>query len=292
LRKFILIISLLYAFQGVSQLNYDWWNEIHQWDGTTPWHRMQKSTPGYMGPNALPVPELRNGLVDSNLSLQFSNDFYGSEGDFTYNTFAQINIPLKDLVSFHVWWVPMEYFETDTLVRDLRMGRTQEARGWNTGDVYVSTQIQIVKNHALLPDLTLASTLKTASGRGLGDSRFTNAPAYYFDLHAGKNFDVFQNWVIRPHAMAGLYVYQTNRDDQFQNDAFLWGLGFQLYNNHWDIRIQSAGYIGYLLDLDTPTTLRIRISKKWKYWELFSRYQIGNDSFPFNNASLGLIRLF
>ena len=92
--------------------------------------------------------------------------------------------------------------------------------------------------------------------------------------------------------MAGLYVYQTNRDDQFQNDAFLWGLGFQLYNNHWDIRIQSAGYIGYLLDLDTPATLRLRISKKWKHWELFSRYQLGNSSFPFNNASLGMIRLF
>lgn len=288
-KKLLLLAISMSSLAAYAQGRFDWWNEIHQWDGVTPWERMLTSTPGYMGPNALPVPELRQGLVDSIWSFQLSSDIHWAKGDFTQNSFVQLNVPLAHVASFHIWWVPSEYFQTDTLIRDMRLGRTREARGWSTGDVYVSTQIQLLKNHSYLPDFVLGATLKTASGRRLEDSRFTNTPGYYFDMNGGKTYALSESSFIRPHAMAGLYVYQTHRNDQFQNDAFLWGLGLQWIHPQWDIQCQVAGYLGYLNDLDTPAVLRLRFAQKWDWGQVFTRYQRGNDSFPFNTWSLGLI---
>ncbi len=147
-----------------------------------------ENVPGVMGPNAMPVPELQNGLMDTNFTLLSAAETHVAPGDFTANLFTLINIPIKKAVALQVWWVPVEFFKTDTIIRDKRAARTREAQGFATGDVYIGMHIPLVEHKNNWPDLLLNITLKTASGGRYQDARFLDAPGYAFDVSAGKNF--------------------------------------------------------------------------------------------------------
>jgi hypothetical protein len=46
-----------------AQENFSWWNELHNWDGLSPWEGYLIVSPDFFGPNALPVPKLQNGRI-------------------------------------------------------------------------------------------------------------------------------------------------------------------------------------------------------------------------------------
>jgi len=286
--KIVLSAAILLPLFAFGQSDFVWWNNIHNWDGITPWHRMIQMTPGYMGPNALPVPELRQGVIDSTLSLTLAPETHHSPGDFTLNLFTEINIPVAKNVALQIFWVPVEYFATDTAVRDMRIARTKDATGVVMGDVYIGTNIQLLRNKKNLPDLMLGINIKTASGNGLADARHTDAPGYFFDLSGGKDIALKNNWLLRPHAMAGFYVYHTNREDYFQNDALMFGAGITLKNSQWAFIGQITGWHGYFQDLDSPTIFRLEVRRLFQKSDVFFRFQEGNASYPFTSFRAGI----
>lgn len=241
-----------------------------------------------MGPNALPVPEMRHGKIDSTVSLTLAPQTHFAPNDYTLDLFTELNISMTKNVAIQFFWVPIEYFKTDTAIRDMRLARTQEATGVVSGDINIATNIQLVQNRKGWPDLMLGINLRTASGNGLPDARHTDAPGYFFDLSGGKDFSLKDGWLLRPHATTGFLVYQTRRDDYFQNDALLYGVGIHARNENWMIMAQFTGWYGYFRDLDNPNVMRLEARRMFENAECFTRLQFGNQSYPFTSIRAGI----
>jgi len=288
----LILFVLLSLFKGVAQdgENFDWWNNIHNWNGIDSWSTYITMQPGAMGPNALPVPDLQNGRLDTTLSLLVAPETHLAKNDFTADLYTRINIPIKKAVALQVWWVPFEYYKTDTVVRDFRAARTKSAEGTAVGDVYIGMLIPIISDKDKWPDILLGINLKTASGNKLEDARYTDSPGYFFDLSGGKDIALKRmlGWKIRPFASAGFYVYQTNRTDYFQNDAIMLGGGLDFKNAHWRFSAQYAQYAGYFREYDLPKVLRVELERSFKKSALILRIQQGNDSYQFTSIRAGI----
>jgi hypothetical protein len=190
--------------------------------------------------------------------------------------------------------VPFEYYQTDTVVRDFRAARTKSAEGTAVGDVYIGMLIPLLTDKEKWPDLLLSINLKTASGSMLEDARYTDAPAYFFDVSGGKDIALkkMPGWEIRPHASGGFYVYQTNRTDYFQNDAFMFGAGIDLKNAYWRFTFQYAQYSGYFREYDLPKVLRLECERTFNKIALSLRVQEGNISYNFTSIRAGITFAF
>jgi hypothetical protein len=290
---FFLLILIISGNSYAQEEDYTWWNNKHGHDGITNWMYYMKYAPAYFGPNALPVPEIRNALSDTMIALESDLDLHFSQGDNTQNLFIKLSIPfLKGRVSLEMFGVPIEHFKMDTLTRDERVARNYEGEGYALGDLYISTLIQITRNYRNWPDLLLGITLRTASGGNLGNARFTDAPGYYFDLSAGKSYRLGDAYQIRPYAMLGFYVYHTNREDWRQNDAFLYGLGLSAYSQRWTFSASWGGYKGYFNDGDAPMVARANVLYKFRKLQLKLAFQQGLHDFKYSSVRVGTVFLF
>ncbi|MBK8496462.1 MAG: hypothetical protein IPL50_16735 [Chitinophagaceae bacterium] len=52
------------------------WSQVVNWDGVSHWSRYIRTFPAYQGPNALPVPRVGNGLIDSSFYIGASGNFH------------------------------------------------------------------------------------------------------------------------------------------------------------------------------------------------------------------------
>ena len=86
-----------------------------------------------MGPNALPVPDVQNGLIRENLEMDFSIDAHFSDGDKTQNLYNQLYLPFaKNLAAFHFYAFGLEHFDMNVETRDERMARDSSGEGVRT----------------------------------------------------------------------------------------------------------------------------------------------------------------
>jgi hypothetical protein len=266
-RKVIVIwILLLFQKQLCYAQDYTWWNTKHNWDGITPWHDYIITSPGFMGPNALPVPAIRNGIISKTSYFKAGVDNHFSKGDKTENLYLELFVPLfSPRVGLNVQLVPLEHYKMDTITRDLRRARNFSGEGYAVGDFYFGTQIQLVKNKKKLPDVLLNISFKTASGSKLSDARFTNAPGYSFDLSFGEKvyLSEAENKFLNLYAMVGFYVWQLHGNSQLQNDAFLYGLGVDFNTPKLEVKNSFGGYNGYLGNGDSPMLYRLIFRSKF-----------------------------
>ena len=65
--------------------------------------------------------------------------------------------------------------------------------------------------------------------------------------------------------MAGFYSWQTNDELNLQNDAMLYGLGFDLVKNNWTLASSWSGYHGYKDNGDRPMQLNFDLRKDYNY---------------------------
>jgi hypothetical protein len=274
----------------LAQEDYDWWNKKHNWDGHSPWRSYLTYSPAYFGPNALPVPEIRHAMINDYASLESRVDLHFSDGDKTQDLFLKLNYPFVDgRVAFEISWVPVEHFELDTITRDERAVRFQDAKGYVVGDIAFSTLIQILSGHRSWPDLLLGVSFRAPSGGGLGYARYTDAPGYHFDFSAGKNFSTGERVTLRPFAMFGFYVWQTNIDQSPQNDAFLYGLGLLLQNSSFECQANWGGYMGYMDNGDSPMVARFNARYKLPIVHLKLSLQQGIQDFEYTSIGLGVV---
>ncbi len=291
---FILLLFLM--LRPAAAQDFGWWTEIHDWDGVTHWTRYLVFSPALMGPNALPIPPLERGRIDTLIRVELGGRGHFGPGERTLDATTLLHVPLAGgRVALSMDWMALEHYVMDTVVRDLRYARDRDGRGFSTGDVNINTLVQLLPERADRLGLLLRIRLRTASGSNKMGARHTDAPGYSFDLSVGQWQAVDRPWMkrIRPHATLGMLVYQTNRDDYYQNDCLLYGAGFLADHGRLTSELVLAGYAGYIGDQDRPVEVRLSLAMQGgtrSSWRLGMSHGL-NDR-PWTMVSMTYARTF
>lgn len=245
--------------QAYCQDDYEWWNEAVDWDGVTHWNDYLIDSPRYFGPNAMIIPEMTSAKIGARSEFSFGNEFHFTDGDHTHNIQFRWYIPFANKISFYGSLIPIEHYAMSANRRDERRSRDLDGRGYALGDLIVGTQIQIIHTHSVIPDLVFRSQFKTALGTQRSAARYLDAPGYSFDLILGKSTNL-NELEVRPVAMLGLYVWQTNEDKNPQNDAVLLGAGLQFKKGNIEWLLDYSSYHGYKNNGDHSAAIRNKLS--------------------------------
>jgi hypothetical protein len=284
----LLFITILcgVAFSGKSQ-DFGWWAQSVKWDGISHWSRYMITQPGYLGPNAMPVPRIGNGSLDSISSIAVTGNLHFSKGDNTQNITLYANYALvKNVISFDAMWVPYEHFTLSHQVKTSRHVFSQFYYDRHAiGDIILNTNFQLLNKWRKNIQLALRIGYRFPAGTGFGLARTTDGPGYNFDLSFGKPF---KNSSLKWIGMLGFYSWQIVSDRHRQDDAFLFGNGLEWNSKTWRLQTYVAGYIGYLENSgDKPVVFRATAEKKLKRSSLLLGFQQGLHDFKYSSAEIG-----
>jgi hypothetical protein len=291
MRKIALLIFCLFPLIGFSEEDWMWWNIKHGWQpGMRDWRGLMHITPGYLGPNALPVPELKKGIVQAGANLELGLDFHFREGDPTQNIFARYYRAFADnKIAFELYGVVLEHYAMSDSIRDERIARDYDGKGIANGDLYFSTMIQLVRGKRF-PDTMFRIAGRTASGNRLEGARFSDSPGYYFDFSFSKEYSGNnENWSFLPFGSFGFYSWQTNDDLNLQNDAFLYGAGADIKWNKWTVTNSISGYNGYKHERDRPMVYTFDLHRSFRKNTLRLQYLHGFRDWTYKTVKLSLI---
>jgi hypothetical protein len=291
MNNFFLIVFLFFTCQSQAQTQ-DKWSKIVRWDGFSPWQKYMIYSPGYMGPNALPVPSMANGGIDSVDYVGASGSFFFSKGDNTQGIRFSGNYCLvKDLISFDASWIPVEWFQLSDEIKDKRhvYWPNYYAKKAN-GDVLLNMNVRVLKKWDKYVQLAFRIGYRFPSSdvAEVAAARYTDAPGYFFDFSAGKTLSPDKRWKLS--GMMGFYVWQLN--DYGQNDAFLFGAGLEYNSNKWHWQLNGRGYTGWLGNGDFPVVVSSSLEKQLKVFGFFLNLQQGLHDFDYTGVEIGTKYLF
>jgi hypothetical protein len=289
MRFLLLTVSVLLSFFSTGQTFEDW-SRLVAWDGVTPWQNYIVFSPRFMGPNALPIPEMSKGTADSVHAITVSGAFHFSRGDHTQNLKLHANYCLaRDRVSFDITWIPIEWYEVSSEIKEERhvyhlYYYDKKARG----DVLINMNIQVLNRWREFVQLSLRTGYRFPTSSETGGARFTDAPGYYFDLSAAKPITKDQRWKLS--GMAGFYAWQTDKTGQ--NDAFLFGAAIELNQKGWHWQFETRGYNGYKKIGDCPIVVGTELRKTIRPFSFGARLRQGIRDYPFTTLELGTSYIF
>ena len=290
MRKVILIIICLFPLLGFSE-DYNWWNQKHGWKpGMRDWRGFMHITPGYLGPNALPVPDVKKGIVQSGTNFELGFDFHFQEGDPTQNLFVKYYRSFADnKIAIELYGVVVEHYAMSEFIRDERVARDFDGKGIANGDLYFSTLLQVIKGKKF-PDTMLRMVGRTASGSQLEGARYSDSPGYFFDLsfsreYLGRN----EKMSFLPFASLGFYSWQTNDDLNLQNDAYMYGAGADLKWSRWSVSNSISGYSGYKKERDKPMVYTFDLNRSMKNQTLRLQYLYGFRDWNYQTIKFSII---
>ena len=298
------VIALLWfsAISLTAQSRFDWWDALHNYpDAAGPDRdRYVSISPGYMGPNALRVPVLRNGKIDNEVWSETTFEYHYGNGDRTINIWNEFNIPLaKDRALLYVQSVPWEYWEVTDAVRDERRMQNRSGLGWNTGDTAFGVILRIAnEDKSRWPNVTLSAHSKTTTGGNISNARFTDASMFYWESTVSKTVIRSESGSLLLKGMIGFYTWQTNRNFLpngsafFQNDAGTYGVGLEWTAGNWFVGSDVSGYHGYIENRDTPSFWRNQIAYRFKHIALYSNINFGLNSWGWNTVTIGYRHFF
>jgi hypothetical protein len=289
---FRLIIAMLMLPIGLAGQNkYVPPDPYTQWDGITHWSKYQVSSPGYLGPNALPVPEIHKGMIPEQFHWTGQYEYYYGEGDETHDFKIHLIIPVaKGIVGLELKYVPMEFYSMDqTVSRRRRTVDGGPVNGQSFGDVYFGTSIQLIRKHAWLPDLAISMSCRTASGTDREYARHTDTPGYYLDASIGDSYGKESGFFrhVRWYGEIGFYSWQTYLDNYPQNDALLFGAGIDFDFKDFFVNQMVGGYSGYMMNGDQPVVYRLDLGIRIGTAAVVFGYEKGLRDFPFQSYRAG-----
>lgn len=291
MKKIVLLVFLTFPLITIAQQDYTWWNIIHGWEpGMPSWRSFMHITPGYLGPNAMPVPEMKKGVVFPGSNLEVSFDFHFMKGDPTQDIFAKYYRSFAgDKIAIELYGVLGEHYAFSQEIRDKRVSRDFDGKGTTNGDLYFSTLIQVVKGRKF-PDTMLRMTGRTASGNQLEGARYSDSPGYFFDLSfsrefAGRN----EKMKFLPYASGGFFSWQTNDDMNLQNDAYMYGIGADLKWSRWTVSNSLSGYSGYKNENDRPMVYTFDINHTFKNKIIRLQYLYGIRDWLYQTIKVSVI---
>ncbi|MCQ2342734.1 MAG: hypothetical protein MJZ75_04485 [Paludibacteraceae bacterium] len=242
----------------------------------------------YFGPNAFPIPDMLDGRTCPTLQIEVAGDYYhGFAQDKTADLFLRTRIPLfTPRVNLTIWMPVVEgYWMTLDRQRQCEMQDTMAVTGHGAGDVYVSTDIQLLQGRRWWPDIAVRAAFKTASGGQYYLRRHFDDPGYWCDLSVGKGFMV-KNVELRLAVDWGFLCWQTTTG--CQNDAWLYGVTAQMDAPHIRARVCFSGYKGWeTCGGDKPMSIKAELRGKIKGCEPFIGYQYGIQDYPFHQLRVG-----
>ena len=291
MKKIALILFCLFPLFVFSQEDYTWWNKIHGWEPGMPgWRDWLHISPGYLGPNAMPVPDVKKGIVPSGTNLEFGLDLHSQKGDPTQDIFAKYYRSFADnKIAIELYGVVAEHYNMSNFIRDERMARDFDGKGFAIGDLYFSTLIQLIKDRKF-PNTMLRLVGRTASGGPLEAARYSDSPGYFFDLSFSKEYHSPNGkMTFLPFTSFGFYSWQTNDELNLQNDAFMYGLGADLKWTKWSISNSLSGYSGYKNERDKPMVYTFDLNHSLKKHILRLQYLYGLRDWNYRTIKLSLI---
>lgn len=295
-----LIILLLFSvnfLHGQSRSTSGWFDY-----GSSHISKWVQIAPGKLGPNALPVPEMDYGLVSSESALEVGAHANVMQGDTSVNSYMAFHwavVPEKVAVKF--WGFPTETFRTTNDVRDQRQLYYDDT-GWitNGGDFWISTFIQLLKGRRIMPDVLINYSMKTTTGSVL-QGRYTDAPAHYFYMAAGKSFYPSAAFFdeIRLAGMGGIYIWQVNKVEMAQDEGPVFQAGIIVRHKRFMLHNELGGYDGYgaygfmdVEDFNRPVVYRARLQRQGKHIDWKLEYKTGWDDFNYNTLKLEMVYHF
>jgi len=263
--RLFLFLFLFISFNVIGQtpgVDYSWWNKLHEWkEGSPGWRNWIIMSPGYLGPNALSVPEVKRGFINPKTEIEFSASSHFLKGDPTQDISGRLFIPFaQGKIAVEMYGVIIEHFAFSEEIRNERFSRIEDGKGFAIGDFYFSTLIQLSKDRKF-PNTLLRLATKTASGNQLEGARNTDSPGYFFDLSFSKELAKTERGMFRPFGLAGFYSWQTNDELNLQNDAFLYAIGADFERNTLVFSSSLSGYLGYKNERDKPMQLNFELRK-------------------------------
>ena len=255
-----------------------------------------KIAPAYFGPNAFPVPDMLDGRTSSKLKFEFYGDcFLGTTtgrvaDDVTGDLSVKLTIPLfTPKVNLTVWMPLFEAFHTSAELNALRRlpepYSTSDLRGMDMGDLYVSTDVQILNQERHKVDMTARAALKTASANEFPKARCYDDPGYFFDVAVGRGFEFSEQSNLRLAVSTGFLCWQT--DNGRQNDAVMYGLLVAYTYKKFTIDTCFGGYAGWERDGDRPMTLKTNLSYRIGDWSVRVGHQVGFMDWPYHQIRVG-----
>lgn len=244
----------------------------------------------HFGPNAFPVPDMLDGRVSPTMKIELAGDGYiGYDKDYTADLFARLYIPLfTPRVNLTVWMPVVEgYWLSDGYRKRCYVADTL-GNGVGAGDVYISTDIQVLRARKWWPDIAIRAAMKTASGAQTEWARYYDDPAYWFDIALGKSWYMGhdKDWEFRIAATTGFLCWQTKTSSQ--NDAVQYGAQILLKHKWMSGRITYNGYSGWQKNGDEPMVIKAELRGYAKGFEPFACYQAGLRDYPYHLIRVGL----
>ncbi len=273
---FVFLLWPVLAFSQDAGADYTWWNELHGWEEGDPgWRNWMKITPGFFGPNALPVPHVTKGLIagESEIGITASSHFL--KGDPTQDLAGRIFLPFaKNKIAVEMYGVFFERFAFSEEIRNERIARVEDGKGTAIGDFYFATHIQVAKDRKF-PNTLFRFATRTTSGSQLEAARYTDHPGYFLDLSFSEVFGEKAVGAFTPFGSAGFYTWQTNDELNLQNDAFMYALGADYEKNDWLFSASWSGYSGYKNERDRPAQINFDVTKDFGGKALKLQYVYG-----------------
>lgn len=268
-----------------------WWNIIHGWKPGMPgWRDWMHISPGYLGPNAMPVPDVKKGVIPAGNNLEFGLDFHFQAGDPTQDLFAKYYRSFADdKIAIELYGVIVEHYAMSTYIRDTRIARDFDGKGFANGDLYFSTLIQIVKDRKF-PDTMFRMAGRTASGSQIEGARYSDSPGYFFDFSFSKEYPGRNEGMsFMPYTSFGFYSWQTNDELNLQNDSFMYGLGAHLKWSRWSMSNSLSGYSGYKKERDRPMVYTFDVNHSLKKNTIRLQYLHGLRDWNYRTIKLSYI---
>ncbi|MBC62707.1 MAG: hypothetical protein CMP11_09675 [Zetaproteobacteria bacterium] len=236
-------------------------------------------SPGYMGPQAMPVPEVQDFTVgkDNIISFYLENNIDPGK-EYALNPKVKIFSPWGKKAALRLSFVPHEIYYMASDVKKKR--ETKNQMGNAKGDIYFGSMFELYNQ-----DFGLALNLltKTTSGKNLKDARHLNAPAYIIDISFGKKWyynRFFENINISGYVAFIVWQSQFNQ----QNDALGLALksAFTLHSNYI-FSVEAGAYYGWQKKKDNPVTVRFNLKKRLNISEICIQYSYGiRDQIPYS----------
>lgn len=224
---------------------------------------------------------MNNAIVPRKVSLTAASEgFVGFDGSLTLNPYYYCSLPFAPgRMSLNVWGAIYEWWrDTDN--------------DWDSGDVggdiYVSTDIQMCRDRAFLPDVLVRVDIKTASGADYHKQRFYDSAGYFIDAFFGKSLKMNEMCFSELRAVANVGFLCWQMAAARQNDALLYGFMLSAVGTKYDIEAQIGGYSGWRKDGDKLLFASLKATLKLDYCDLFVDCGRGLRDYPFSRFRVGI----
>lgn len=291
MKRAILLILFIVPLLATSEEDYTLQNKLYALEPVMPgWRSFLHISPGYMGPNALPVPEVKKGIVTAANSIEFGLDLHFMKGDPTQDIFARYYRSFADnKIAIELYGVIVEHYAMSNAIRDERHAPDFHRKNFTNGDLYFSTLIQVLKGKKF-PDTMLRMACRTASGNQLDAARYTDSPGYFFDFSFSKEYaSNNEKYSFLPFASLGFHSWQINDEINMQDDAYMYGIGGEFKWSRWTVSNSLSGYSGYKKVRDKPMVYTIDLNHSYKNHAIRLQYLHGLRDWNYRTIKLSLI---